>query len=69
MHRSKVSIEDRVFELFGEVGIHPAAVTTALVREFGMTRDEAFDVAKRVLRERGTPRSVAFREAVEQIRF
>jgi hypothetical protein len=72
MHSDMTPAERRAFELFGEPCMRARPLTATVAREFGLTEEEASEIARKVLRQYGTPRLAAAKEALrrlEQIRF
>lgn len=65
--RRQLDIEDRIFELFGEAGLMNSERVTIVVREYGVTRSEAWDALTKVFEERRTPNLVAIRAAIERM--
>jgi hypothetical protein len=63
-----MNIEDRIFELFGEdkAGLE---IAPQIVAEFGVDDRSAWDLIIKVHKERGTPRRVRTRQAIEQLRM
>ena len=64
---NSVQIEERIFELFGNDYITAPEISATIALEFGVSEDEALDAARKVLRERGTPRRVRIRETVDRL--
>jgi hypothetical protein len=67
MKERQMDMEDRAFELFGERGLTDDERIAILAREFGATHRAAFDTARKVLKERGTPNLAAAREALARV--
>jgi hypothetical protein len=63
-----MDMEQRIFELYGGPDTRPRTIASTIMREFGLTEDEAYQAARKVLRERGTPRTARARKALDEAR-
>jgi len=61
-----MNIEDRIFELYGE-RITSDVILARVVAEYGISHSEAVAVARKVIRERGTPGLAAVRRHIERL--
>jgi hypothetical protein len=61
-----MTIEDRIFELTGEV-FDGSEVITTVVEEYGVDRETARNLYVKVRHERGTPQRVRTREAIARL--
>jgi len=59
-------IEERIFELTGQEAIGERIVN-AVIEEYGIDNDVAWDLYVKVRRERGSPNMVALRERIDRL--
>jgi hypothetical protein len=62
-----MDIEDRIFELLGE-RLVAGEVLDRVVEEYGVQRSGAAGLARKVIRERGTPNLAIARRHIERLR-
>jgi hypothetical protein len=61
-----MDIEDRIFELSGEV-VMVAEIVAVVTREYDVDEDTAWALALKVRKERTTPHLVAAKEAIDRL--
>jgi hypothetical protein len=61
-----MNIEERIFEMLGQQKRAPEIIDTVMV-EYGVDADTAMETARKVIRERGTPKLEAARLATERL--
>jgi|GEM_PF-4404833 len=64
---SRADIEQRTYELLENIHLRGSEIVTLVVAEFGISRAEAFQILKKVLRERGTPRHARVMESLDRL--
>lgn len=61
-----MDIEDRIFELYGE-RLTSGVILDRVVAEYGISHSQAIAIARKMVRERGTPNIAAVRRHVERL--
>jgi len=62
-----MDIEQRIFELFDGPDTSTGTIVATIVREFGISEQEAFETGRKVLRERGTPNLARAQAALDRM--
>lgn len=65
--KAGMEIEQRIFELLGDDDMRAPELIGIVAREFGVTEDAAFEAARKVLKERGTPQHAATKEIIDRL--
>jgi hypothetical protein len=67
LRKSGMDIEQRIYELLENLYLRGSEIVTIVAAEYGVTRGEAFQSLRKVLRERGTPQHARTMEILERL--